>query len=53
MSKPRFDSWRRAALLLLLAIVCGFSNLSLAQGQAPAAVVIEGGTLIDGMAERR
>ncbi len=47
MSERHFDSWRRAALLLL-AIVCGLSNLSLAHGQAPAAVVIEGGTLIDG-----
>ena len=48
MSEANFASWRRAALLLLLAIVCGLSNLSLAHGQTPSTVVIEGGTLIDG-----
>jgi hypothetical protein len=45
MSKPHFTSWCRLALFLLLAILCSFSD---ARAQQPAALVIEGGTLIDG-----
>ena len=47
MSERHFGSWRRLALLLLLAIFCGLSNLSLAHGQTPAAVVIESYVRID------
>jgi predicted amidohydrolase len=45
MTNPYFDSYRRVALFLLLAVFCSFST---ARAQQPAAVVIEGGTLIDG-----
>lgn len=45
MSKPHFTSWFRLAFFLLLAILCSFSD---ARAQQPAALVIEGGTLIDG-----
>jgi predicted amidohydrolase len=45
--KPQFYPWRRLALLLLLAICCTLSPVR-AQQPAPSALVIEGGTLIDG-----
>src|SRR5260370_31548596 len=45
MRNPRFASWRRLAFFVLLAIFC---SISPARSQQPAAVVIEGGTLIDG-----
>ena len=45
MRKPHFESWRRLALFLPLAIFC---SLSPAYSQQPAALVVEGGTLIDG-----
>ena len=45
MSKSSFIHWRRLALLLLLAILGG---LTPAQSQQAPALVIEGGTLIDG-----
>lgn len=45
MSQCHFESPRWAAVLLLLTI---FWGVSLARAQAPAALVIEGGTLIDG-----
>jgi hypothetical protein len=45
MWKPNFESWRRLALFLLLGIFC---SLSPAYSQQPAALVVEGGTLIDG-----
>lgn len=45
MSNRYSISWLRLALFLLLAIFC---TLTLAHAQQPAALVIEGGTLIDG-----
>jgi Amidohydrolase family/IPT/TIG domain len=45
MKNPRFDCWRRWAFFLVLAIFCTFPA---ARSQQPAALVIEGGTLIDG-----
>jgi len=45
MSKSSFIHWRRLALLLLLAILGGLTS---AQAQQSPALVIEGGTLIDG-----
>ena len=45
MKNPRFDWWRRWAFFLVLAIFC---SLPAARSQQPAALVIEGGTLIDG-----
>ena len=45
MRKRHFAGWRRPALVLLLAI---FFSLSPVHSQQPAALVIEGGTLIDG-----
>jgi len=45
MRNPHFESWRRLALFALLVIVCG---LSPAHSQQPAALAIEGGTLVDG-----
>ncbi len=45
MKNPRFDRWRRWAFFLVLAIFCTFPA---ARSQQPAALVIEGATLIDG-----
>lgn len=45
MRKPHFESWRRLALFLPLAIFC---SLSSAYSQQPAALVVEARTLIDG-----
>jgi predicted amidohydrolase len=45
MIKSHIDSWPRLALFLLLAIFC---SLSTAHAQQAPALVIEGGTLIDG-----
>jgi predicted amidohydrolase len=45
MRKQHSDPWRRLALFFLLAIFC---SLSPAHSQQLAALVVEGGTLIDG-----
>jgi len=45
MRKSSCESWPRLALFLLLAV---FGGLASAQSQQPPALVIEGGTLIDG-----
>ena len=45
MRKPHFSSWRSLSFFLLLAISYSFSPAS---AQQPTALVIEGGTLIDG-----
>jgi adenine deaminase len=48
MRKPDFAQWRRLALLLLLLLLAISYSPSPARSQQPAALVIEGGTLIDG-----
>ncbi len=45
MRKSSCESWPRLALFLLFAV---FGGLASAQSQQPPALVIEGGTLIDG-----
>jgi predicted amidohydrolase len=45
MNKPHSYRWGRLVLLFFLSILCGISP---ARAQQPAALVIEGGTLIDG-----
>src|ERR1700680_4992288 len=48
MRKLHFEPWRRSALLLLLLLLAISYSPSPARSQQPAALVIEGGTLIDG-----